>query len=161
MKPSATSATFALMGLAVILLASGCEKTKADIGEDILTQMIELQEDTMEDFFDIVDDQNDICNKTVRDVRALVEQREGQMRTLAAQWEQLKANSSTKDQREAVNRVTPEVGETFQRLESQKDAQYAIFEEFQRNCANQTPDVFDTMKRAMVLFNEIIGHEFI
>ncbi len=161
MKPSAGVATLTLVGLAVVILTSGCEKTKADIGEDILTQMIELQEDTMDDFFDIVDDQSDICNKTVRDVRALVDQREGQMQTLVGQWERLKATSSTKDQREAVNRVTPEVGKTFQRLEGQQEAQYAIFEEFQKNCGEQMPDVFDTMKRAMVLFNEAIGHEFI
>ena len=115
----------------------------------------------MEDLFDTVDDLSDICNKCVRDVRALVDRNENQLANLAAQWEQLKANSATKEQREAVNRVTPVVQETFNRLRGLQESGYAIFEEFQKNCPQQMPDVYDQMTRAAGLFNKTIGYEFL
>jgi len=157
MKPKMGTLLIAMM---CVLGLAACEKTKADLGADILSQMVEIQESTIEDFYDTVKDNSDICNKCLRDVRALVDHAESQMRGLAAQWAQLKANSSIKTQREAVNRVTPEMNKMFERLSGMEEGAYKIFEEYQGNCPDQTPDVYSTMKRAAGLFNKIIGHEF-
>ena len=149
-----------LIAMTCVLGLAACQKTKVDLGEDILSQMVDIQEETMEDFYDTVKDNSDICNKCLRDVRALVDSAEGRMRGLAGQWSQLKANTSIKDQRDAVNRVTPAMNEMYQKLEGMEEGAYKIFEEFQSNCPDQTPEVYGTMKRAAGLFQKIIGSEF-
>ena len=41
------------------------------------------------------------------------------------------------------------------------EGQFETFEEFQSNCPQQTPTVYNLMEKYMGLFNKMVGHDFI
>lgn len=141
-------------------LVAGCEKTKVDRAEDILERMIELQVDGLEQYIDMVDEYSDICNKCVRDTKALADQLESQMQGLLGQWNQMKTQMPTADYRQAVKNVTADAREAFKQVGEIRDGAFEVFEEYQENCPGQVAEVYNNMERVSGLFSSTIGYEF-
>jgi len=144
-----------------VALGAGCTKTKTDQGADILIEIAEANLEALEDYFDIVDDLSDICNKCVRDTQALFQERQARMQALASQWMQLKTQMSTKEQMDAIAQASPKVDKIMQKMYALPEGHFETFEEFQSNCPQQTPAVYNLMEKFMGLFNKMVGHDFI
>lgn len=145
--------------LAACLMA-GCAKTKVDQGAALLEQMSDLYLEAVEDYFDLVDDNYDICNKCVRATSDLVAQREGMMQTLLGQWTQLKEALSTKEQRDAIGQATKAYEGALREVDELKQKHYETFEEFNNSCPEHMPVVYQTMERVTGMLPRMVGPDF-
>ena len=86
----------------------------------------------------------------------------GQIQALAAQWEAHKAQVTTKEERESVESARAKIDDTYKQIGEimQAKGTYDIFQEFQKNCGEQTPKVYGRMENETLnLMFKAIGHE--
>ncbi len=153
--------TLAIMGVGAVFLGSGsCKKTKSDQGAAILEDMMDIWMTTFEDFFDIVEDNYDICNKCLHDTDALVEQRRGQMNTLYEQWKKLSAQMSTKEKMDAIEKTRADYSEYGAKAEAMQKEHYKTFLEFDKHCSQVTPRVYKKMEEARDLYFKFMGTQY-
>ncbi len=152
---------FTIISVGALFLSSGaCKKSKSDQGAEILEDMMDIWMSTFEDFFDIVEDNYDICNKCVRDTANLVEQRRGQMNTLYAQWKNLTSQMSTKERMDAIEKTRSTYTELGAKAQAMQEEHYKTFEEFDKHCSGVTAKVYKKMEEARDLYFSFMGTQY-